>query len=138
MTAKEYLMQIHRLDEDIKANKRRVIELESSIGNVKAVNYSGDKISGSGDPDTMAAQVARLVDLEAEINSETVQLQEKKNKIIGEIRNLEDTRYVVLLTMRYVDCSRWEKIAVDMNLTLRRVYQIHGRALNAFKMLDVC
>ena len=133
MTAKEYLMQIHRLDEDIKSNRRRIEELKYSIGGIRAIDYAGDKVSGSNDPDPMASQIAQLVDLERKVNAETVDLQKAKDKIINEIRHIEDTRYVTLLTRRYVDCERWEQIAVDMNESIRHVFRIHGDALKAFK-----
>lgn len=138
MTAKEYLMQIHLLNEEIKANRRRMRELESDIGGVRAIDYSGDKVSGSNESDPMASNIARLVDLEKKIGDETVELQEMKDKIIGEIRQLDDARYVTLLTMRYVHCDRWEQIAVDMHLTIRWVYQMHGEALRAFEKSNMC
>jgi hypothetical protein len=133
MTAKEYLQQIHRLSEEIRCNRRRISEIESDISGLKAIDYSGDKVGGSGDPDQMASKIARLVDLEQRIADETVELQEKKGKIIKEIRQLKDARYVTLLTTRYVNCDMWERIAVDMHLTIRRVYQMHGEALKAFE-----
>lgn len=133
MTAKEYLMQIHRLDEDIKSNRRRIEELKYSIGGIRAIDYAGDKVGGSSEPDSMAAQIAQLVDLERKVNAETVELLKKKDRIVREIRNVEDTRYVTLLTLRYVDCERWEQIAVDMNESIRHVFRIHGDALKAFK-----
>lgn len=138
MTAKEYLSQIHRLDEEIKANKRRIRELSADIGGVRAIDYSGDKVSGSNDADPMASQIAKLIDMEGRVRAETIELQEKKDKIIREIRQLEDVRYVTLLTMRYVHCDRWEQIAVDMHLTIRWVYQMHGEALKAFEKLNMC
>ncbi len=133
MTVKEYLQQIHRLSEEIRCNRRRISEIESDISGLKAIDYSGDKVGGSGDPDQMASKVARLVDLEQRIADETVELQETKDTIIGEIRSMSNTKYVTLLTMRYVECERWERIAVDMNLTMRWVYQMHGNALKAFE-----
>ncbi len=133
MTAKEYLMQIHRLDEDIKSNRRRIEELKYSIGGIRAIDYAGDKVGGSSEPDPMAAQIAQLIDLERKVNAETVELLQKKDRIVREIRSVEDTRYVALLTRRYVDCERWEQIAVDMNESIRHVFRIHGDALKAFK-----
>ena len=135
MTTKEYLQQIHRLSEEIRCNRRRISEIESDISGLKAIDYSGDKVGGSSDPDQIASKVARLVDLEQRVAGETVELQEKKDTIIKEIRSMSDTRYITLLTMRYVECERWERIAVDMNLTIRWVYQMHGSALKAFEDL---
>ena len=137
MTAKEYLMQIHRLDEEIKVNQRRIAELQNSIGGLKAIDYSGDKVNGSHESDPMSSRVAKLIDLEKRVSAELVELQIKKNEMISEIRRLNDTRYVTLLTMRYVDWLPWENISETMKLTLRHVFRIHGDALNAFKELNM-
>ncbi len=145
MTAKEYLMQIYRLNEELEINKDRVRELESNITWIKAVDYSGDKVSSSHN-DKMCEQVAKLVDLEQKVRTESLEIQEKKDKIISEIKQigelshlkeLQKAKYIKVLTLRYVNCKRWEKIACDMSESIRHVHRIHGEALNAFKSLDI-
>jgi hypothetical protein len=47
MTAKDYLSQVYKLSREIESNKRRIAELESEIGGLRAINYSGDKVQSS-------------------------------------------------------------------------------------------
>ena len=136
MSAKEYLSQIYLLDAEIKQNKRRLAELDSDIGQLKAIDYSGDKIQNSGQSDTITDGVSKLIDLQSKVTKEMIELQSRKQKITSEIRQLPKPDYVTLLTMRYVNCERWERIACDMNLTLRWVYKIHGNALKEFEKLN--
>ena len=91
MSAKEYLMQIRRLSDLIASNKRRIEELELNNEGIRAIDYSGDKVQASSN-DAMADSIARLVDLQQDVITQTVELQEKKAMIIGEIRRIDDFR----------------------------------------------
>ena len=43
---------------------------------------------------------------------------------------LPDVKLRTLLTKRYLHYKKWEAIAVDMNISYRRVHQLHSKALN--------
>lgn len=132
MSAKEYLNQIRTLGFEIGKDKARLKELDSEIGGLKAIDYARDKVQTSTNAD-LSGCVAELIELQNKVAKEIVTMQTKRQQIISEIRQLSNTEYIVLLTLRYIDCVRWEQIAVEMNLTLRRVYQLHGDALQSFK-----
>lgn len=134
MSAKEYLSRVRLLTVEIRADKARLKELDESIGWIKAIDYSKERIQASGDNVDLSGKVAELVELQNKVAAEMSKLQREKQRIISEIRQLGNADYITLLTMRYVECARWEKIAVDMGLTLRRVYQLHGDALQAFRV----
>lgn len=136
MSAKEYLQQIRRLDTEIKQHKRRIEELENEIRGLKAIDYSSDKVQ-STPQDRMAAGVARLVELQNETTQEMILLQERKKRISSEINLLKNEQEASLLVFRYVDCLAWENIAVEMHISIRRVFQIHGTALNEFRKLNL-
>ena len=136
MSAKEYLMQIRRLSDLIASNKRRIEELELNIGGIRAIDYSGDKVQASPN-DAMADSIARLVDLQQDVITQTVELQEKKNKILQEIRQIPDTDCVDILTYRYVDCDRWEDVEEKMGRTVRQLHRIQKRAYEEFEKLSI-
>ena len=56
-----------------------------------------------------------------------------KDKIINEIHQLKDYRHIDVLYQRYVQYHSFELIAVNMGYTIRRVYQLHGDALQEFQ-----
>lgn len=136
VNAKEYLMQIRRLDDQIKSNRRRIEELESDIAGIRAIDYSGVRVQ-STKGDALADSVARLYDMKCELAVQTVELQEKKNKILQEIRQIPDTDCVDLLTYRYVDCDRWEDVEAKMNRTVRQLHRIQKRAYEEFEKLSI-
>ena len=72
----------------------------------------------------MEEEVTRMID----------QLIDLKNRIIGEIHQLDDERYIRILEMRYMDQDTWEQIAVNMHMDVRHIYRLHGYALQEFTM----
>ena len=131
MTAKEYLRQIAVLDAKINRRQKQVDELKLMVTSVYPMT-DGDRVQSSGSKDRMAGIVARWVDLEAEIGQMIDHLVEVKHRIIGEIHQLEDARYIQLLEMRYVDMDTFEQIAVNMQYDIRWIYRLHGFALQEF------
>ena len=131
MTAKEYLRQIAVLDAKINRRQKEVEELKTLATHI-TTTAEGDRVQSSGSKDRMAGIVARWVDLEAEIGQMIDHLVEVKHRIIGEIHQLEDARYIQLLEMRYVDMDTFEQIAVNMQYDIRWVYRLHGFALQEF------
>lgn len=131
MTAKEYLRQIAVLDAKINRRQKQVDELKLMVTSVYPMT-DGDRVQSSGSKDRVADIVAKWVDLEAEIEELVDHLVEKKHRIIGEIHQLDDVRYIRVLEMRYVDCVTFEQIAVSMHLDIRWIYRLHGFALQEF------
>ena len=51
------------------------------------------------------------------------------------IAEVPDTTLRTLLTKRYLNFEKWEKIAVDLNYSWRQVMRLHGQALRAAEPL---
>lgn len=131
MTAKEYLRQIAVLDAKINRRQKEVEELKTLATHI-TTTAEGDRVQSSGSMDRMAGIVARWVDLEEEIGQMIDHLVEVKHRIIGEIHQLTDDRYIRILEMRYVDRETFEQIAVTMHIDIRHIFRLHGYALQEF------
>jgi hypothetical protein len=77
----------------------------------------------------MADAVAKIVDLQAEINNDIDRLVDLKREIVGIIKTVNNPEYQTLLEKRYLCFDTWEQIAVDMGYSLRWVHIIHSRIL---------
>lgn len=132
MTAKEYLKQIRLLDNRIRMKKEQLDELQASIVLLRGIAYDADRVQSSPE-DTMSASIARLVELENKIIRDTTELSVKKNKIIGEIQQLDDVQLEKLLHMRYIQFLTFENIADEMNIDIRWVYYMHKKSLKTFQ-----
>lgn len=132
MTAKEYLRQIAVLDAKIKRRQTEIEELKTAATHITTM-FDENKVQSSGrSDDKMASLVTKWVTLEREVARMVDQLIELRHRIIGEIHQLTDDRYIRILEMRYVDRETFEQIAVTMHMDIRHIFRLHGYALQEF------
>lgn len=134
MTTKEYLQQIEVFDSKINQKKAELHDLRLLSTSTGAMNYDADRVQTSPTGDGLLNKVARIVDLENEIDDDVMQLIELKHKVINEIHVLTDVRYIDILFKRYVEIKNFEKIAVEMDYNYDYVRELHVLALNAFEI----
>lgn len=56
------------------------------------------------------------------------------NDIFLAIEVIADEREREVLTLRYIECLKWEEIAVKMHVEWAQVHRIHAKALQHFKI----
>lgn len=130
MGAKEYLEQVKLFDAHI---NNKLDELERLKGLVTKVTstWKGDVVSGGGNQDKLGDAVARIVDLQREVNQAIDDYIDKQKEIGAILDQIKDPDQLRVLYKRYFDGLTWEQIACDMHMTYRNVCYIHGRALQA-------
>ena len=133
MNAKMYLMQIKQADIRINnkiAEKQALYAMATKV----TPTLSFDK-GGSGTSDKIGNIVAKIADIEQEINSMIDQYYDLKNKIIHQIELLDDDRYYNILHKRYVQYKDFSLIASDMCYEYKSIINLHGKALRAFEKI---
>jgi DNA-directed RNA polymerase specialized sigma24 family protein len=78
--------------------------------------------------------VAKIVDLEREIDADVDRLISIRDNIKAIIEAVEDDRERLLLQYRYLDGRTFEEIAVQMHYSWRQIHRLHSRALTNLKM----
>ena len=129
MNAKEYLSQAYRIDQRINSKLEQVMSLRALLGKATGT-LTGVPKAATPDPHSMEDTIAKMVDLENEINNDIDTLVDLKTEITRRIKRVENTEYQTILELRYLCFKRWEEIAVDMGYSLRRLYELHDLALN--------
>jgi hypothetical protein len=134
MTTKEYLQEVYYIDRHIKRLQRRREDLRRDLYSIGSPSgkMDADKVQTSMSGDTMLRLIAKVDDLERDIVLELERLTDKKQRVTEEIEALEDERYRMLLFDRYILFYSWEQVAVDMHYRIKWVYELHGKALQAF------
>lgn len=139
MTAKEYLSQIHYMDERINILIQERDALKSRAQCNQSPQMDADKVSSSGgSPAPMADAVDRYVDIEREIDELMDEYGVKRWKIVRQIESLPDPRHRELLYLRYVKWKRLEDIACIMRkmdgkmYSYKHIQKLHGWALVEF------
>ena len=133
MNVKQYLKQIRLLDKKINQRIEEKDYLKGKAATVRSMIIHPDKIQQSLKPDKMESMMVKYIDLEHEIDNLIDQYVDLKHKIIGEIQQLDNVQHVDCLVQRYVEGRSFEAIALDMGYSVRRIFQIHSDALQAFK-----
>ena len=133
MTAKQYLSQIRHLDTRINQRIREKELLQEEALSTGAIRYDKDRVQTS--PSGTSRQLLlteKAADMELEITRMIDRFVGLKHKIIGQIQQLPDERFMRVLFERYVNYKSFEQIAVEMSYTYKWICDLHGMALNAF------
>ena len=128
MTTKEYLSQAYRIDQRIDSKLEQVLSLRALLGKATATLTDTPR-PATLDPRSMEEIVAKMVDLESEINEDIDTLVDLRQEITRVIKGVENSEHQTLLELRYLCFKRWEDIAVEMGYSPRRLYELHELAL---------
>lgn len=136
MTAKEYLSQYRYINININnkiAQQKRLRELAT------CVSPSSDGCGhNSGVSDKVGSLCAKIADLDAEINAEIDKLVDVQKDIMHTIGKVDDERYRIILTERYIDCKTFEQIADDIHYSYMQIFRLHGQSLAAVQNVIEC
>ena len=128
MSPKEYLSQAYRIDQRINSKLEQIVSLRGLAA--KATSTLSDMpSSGTRNIYSMECIIAKMVDLEIEINQDIDSLVELKCKIVSIIKQIQNTEYQTLLELRYLCFKTWEQIAVDMGYSSQHIFRLHDKAV---------
>ena len=128
MTAKEYLLQAKFLDMRINSKIQQVEALNDLATSASSV-LTGMPRNPNKATSKMADAVAKIVDLQAEINHDIDELVDLKKAISYTIKAVPSPELQTLLEKRYLCFQSWEIIAVDMNYSMQHLFRLHDKAL---------
>ena len=129
---KAWLLRYWNLDRLI---DRKIAEIAKWTRRATKMSAPSDGMPrGSSVSDTVGQAVAKIADLQAEINREIDQLVDLRREIEDAIYTVDDPVLQELLERRYIGGDKWEAIAVSMHYSWRNILRKHGKALSAIKL----
>lgn len=136
MTKKQYLRQGYKLKQEIKSLEQTLEELESNLDNVKAIQYSKDKLQGGPlqDDTNIIEKIDKIIEVENIVKEKLLELKTFQANLILEILKLNNTDEKNLLQARYIMNLTWEEISKELDYSLTQIHRIHRKALENFKM----
>ena len=137
MTVKEYLSQAKFLDQRINSKIQQVAAL-NDLATKATSTLTGMPRNPNHATSTMEEAIAKIIDLQAEINSDIDTLVDLKRDLSATIKAVGNTEYQTVLEKRYLCFQSWEQIAVEMGYDLRWPYRIHGKALDEVRAVTHC
>ena len=126
--AREYFSKAYRIDHRIRS-KFEQLESLNALATRATSTLSAMPRNPNRSTSTMADVIARIIDLQEEINQDIISLVDSKREIMTIIKSIENSEYQTLLEKRYLCFLTWEKIAVDMSYTIHHLYKMHNAAL---------
>lgn len=128
MTAKEYLSQAFRLDQRINSKLEQIASL-NELATKCTSTLTGMPRNPNCGTSAAADAIGKIIDLQAEINSDIDRLVDLKQELVKAIKAVDNTEHQILLELRYLCFKTWEQIAVEMNYRVRNIHKLHSEAL---------
>ncbi len=132
MTAREYLLGIIKLDQDIKSITDQIESLENLALNCNSI-LTGMPPNPNQNRDMMAKAVCKIADLRKDLDSERARLVHYKIDAINIINRVKDPYFRSILEKRYIKNIPWETIAVELRYSESWVMKLHRRAIKAME-----
>lgn len=128
MTAKEYLLQAHYLDERITSKTQQIASL-NDLATRCTTTFSDMPRNPNRDGSRLEDCVIKIIELEEELKADINKLINLKKEIMEVIKAVPNVEYQTLLEKRYLCFITWEQISVDMNYSIQHIHRMHSAAL---------
>lgn len=132
--AKTLLSKIKLCDTKINIKLDELKQLKDMTMKVTPT-LEGEVVSGSHNQDKLGDAIAKIVDLQREIDDSIDTFVELKRFFMWIIDKLDDANQATVLYKRYFQYKPFEQIACEIGYGYRNVCYIHGRALQAVERL---
>lgn len=126
MTAKEYLSQYRTLDIEINCKLEQVEQLRALAAKVSPSTGFG---ASGGISDRVGKTVAKIIDLENEINDDIDRLADMKADIMWQINAIKSSAYRTILEEHYFRNKSFDEIGEEIGYSRMQICRIHGTAL---------
>ena len=132
MTTKEDLNQISRLHRMINNKLVEIQQLRDLALGISSIS-TGERVQSTPDFDKIGSKMAKIDELEKNLDETIDKYVDLKNQIIGQIESMEDEITYNILFSRYIEKKQFELIAIEMEYSWRQIIRLHGKALNQFE-----
>ena len=132
---KRYLQQIRLYDSRINAKLAERDRLKDMLTKITPTLRDDAVSGGNGSQDRLSDAVAKIVDLEAEIDREVDAFLDARQTVSKTLDKIDDTNQFNILHQRYVQGKTLEQVADNMGYTYRWICSMHGRALQTVEKI---
>ena len=127
--AREYLEQVKLLDVHINSRLEELAQLKA-LATKTTSTWSAEPGGGSGSQDKMGNAVAKIIDMQQEINDAIDAFVCKKNEVRTLLEKIKNPDQLEILFKVYFQYETLTQAACEMGMTHRNACYIHGDALS--------
>lgn len=132
MKTKDYLSQASRLNKMINNKLSEISQLRELSVSISAIG-NDEKVQTSPDFDKIGTAIAKIDELENNLDKMIDEYLVKRERIIAQIDTMEEESVYQILFSRYIEKKTFEKIATEMKYSWRQIVRLHGKALQQFE-----
>jgi len=125
---RQYLERIKYYERRIDSLERHLKAEEHRKTRVKAIDYAKEQVKG-GNQSSWEALIDKTDKYKQDIIDTSLKLVELRTEILELINGVDDQRYALLLTLRYVEGLEWSEIEKIFDRTRNTIDQWHTNAL---------
>ena len=137
MTPKEYLNQAYWLDRRIDSKLEQLSALKDMATKTTSA-MTDDVVSHTRNVHSMQDVIAKIIDMQAEINADIDRLVDLKSEIMHVIKAVRNPEHQTLLELRYLCFKSWEYVAEQMGYNVRHIYRLHDEAVEQITIPESC
>ena len=126
--AQEFLRQVKTYDIHINSLLEEKAQLEALALKVTSA-WGGERVSGTGNLDKQGDTIAKIIDMEKEIDKAVDEFVDKKAEVKAVIDKVKNHDHLELLLKVYINFESLEQFACEKNMSYRNACYMHGRAL---------
>lgn len=126
---KNFLNLAETIKGEIKKKREKVDELRAKMECIGGLSDS-ERVQNTPNQDKIGTLVAKVLDLEREIDSLTVEYEIRRAQIIDRISTLDNLKEQRVMTMLYIGGKKVYQVAQRLEMSESGVKHIHSNAIN--------
>ena len=130
MNTKQYLEQIKRLDAQIANKLKEIHNLRLMVDSIGSIS-DADKVQTSPTKDKIGVIVAKVVDMEREVDF----MVDKRWNIVTQIESVKENESYDILAKVYVLGQDFKAIAIDKGMSYRHFLRLHDKSIMDFEAM---
>ena len=134
MTAKQYLGQLYKLEDEIKCDQRELERIRLLAVSVPTAAYGKEVIHSDDISNRTETSVIKIDEYEKILAEKLSAKVELRSMIYQSIEELKTPKERLVLKYRYLEFMDWTHIADCMEISERTAHMIHGSALKKIKV----
>ena len=132
------LEEIYQRRKNIEKLYYNILGKENNLGNIKAIDYSKEKLQGGQlqDGNKLLNDIIHIEELEEKLTEQIQDLKLKQAFLylkIDKLSNFLSNDIRLILICRYVLGENWEQVSSRLNLALTHVHRLHRKAKDILK-----
>lgn len=125
---KQELYALRHLNYRIQGHLKKIMELREQLDMLPSATSEPVIMSPSNKGFPILEEIDKL---ERTIAEWITEMTRECERLKSHIDKIEREEYKTVLTLRYIDCLKWEEISKQMGYDSKYVFKIHRRALRS-------